>query len=131
MLDSLFVSLRVCVFFVFLVGCWPVIIIIITVIILRPQAHITVQSYYHCIHPAATGQSLHAQLAIMRMMLIVVIITIVRSHLGSSVRVGCEGRLLPNEVRGFTNRDVDCNMVSRVLFRGHLIPYFAEDWEGQ
>jgi hypothetical protein len=66
--------------------CWPVIIIIITVIILRPQAHITVHSYYHCIHPAATGQSLHAQLAIMRMMLIVVIITIVRSHLGSSVK---------------------------------------------
>ena len=107
MLACLFVSLRVCVFFVCLVVCWPVIIIIITVIILRPQAHITVQSYYHCIHPAATGQSLHAQLAIMRMMLIVVIITIVRSHLGSSVRVGCEGRLLTNDVRGFTNRDVD------------------------
>ena len=108
MIACLFVSLRVCVLFVCLVGCWPVIIIIImTVIILRPQAHITVQSYYHCIRPAATGQSLHAQLAIMRMMLIVVIITIVRSHLGSSVRVGCEGRLLPNEVRGFTNRDVD------------------------
>ena len=102
-----FVSLCVCVLFVWLVGCWPVIIIIMTVIILRPQAHMTVQSYYHCIRPAATGQSLHAQLAIMRMMLIVVIITIVRSHLGSSVRVGCEGRLLPNDVRGFTNRDVD------------------------
>ena len=79
----------------------------ITVIILRPQAHITVQSYYHCIHPAATGQSLHAQLAIMRMMLIVVIIIIVRSHLGSSVRVACEGRLLTNDVRGYTNRNVD------------------------
>ena len=89
------------------------------------------KSYYHCIHSAATGQSLHAQLEIMRMMLIVVIITIVRSHLGSSVRVACEGRLLTNDVRGFTNRDVDCNMVSRVLFRGHLIPYFADDWEGQ
>ena len=98
----------VCVLFVCLVGCWPVIIIIImTVIIFRPQAHITVQSYYHCIRPAVTGQSLHAQLAITRMMLIVVIITIVRSHLGSSVRVGCEGRLLPNDVRGFTHRDVE------------------------
>ena len=37
----------------------------------------------------------------------VVIIIIVRSHLGSSVRVACEGRLLTNDVRGFTNRDVD------------------------
>ena len=102
-----FVSVCVCVLFVWIVGCWPVIIIIMTVIIFRPQAHITVQSDYHCIRPAVTSDSLHAQLAIMRMMLIVVIITMVRSHLGSSVRVGCEGRLLPNEVRGFTNRDVD------------------------
>ena len=102
-----FVSLRVCVLFVWLVGCWPVIIITMTVIILRPQAHITVQSDYHCIRPSVTSDSVHAQLAIMRMMLIVVIITIVRSHLGSSVRVGCEGRLLPNDVRGFTNRDVE------------------------
>ena len=37
----------------------------------------------------------------------IVIIIIVRSHLGSSVRVACEGRLLTNDVRGFTNRDVD------------------------
>jgi len=43
----------------------------------------------------------------MMMMLIVVIIIIVRSHLGSSVRVACEGRLFTNDVRGFTNRDVD------------------------
>ena len=41
----------------------------------------------------------------------VVIIIIIRSHLGSSVRVVCEGRLLTNDVLGFTNRDVDCNMV--------------------
>ena len=102
-----------------------------TVIILRPQAHITVQSYYHCIYLAATGQYLHLQITIIMMMLIVVIMIIVRSHLASSVRAACEGRLLTNDVCGFTNRDVDCNMVSRVLFRGHLIPYFAEDWEGQ
>ena len=107
MLACLFVSLRVCVFFVCLVGCWPVIIIIITAIILRPQAHITVQSYYHCIHPAATGLYLHLQITIIMMMLIVVIIIIVRSHLRSSVRVACEGRLLTNDVRGYTNRNVD------------------------
>jgi len=53
----------------------------------------------------------------MMMMLIVVIIIIVRSHLGSSVKDACEGRLL--------------TMVSCVLFRGHFIPYFSEDWEGQ
>ena len=29
------------------------------------------------------------------------------SHLGSSVRVACEGRLLTNDVRGYTNRNVD------------------------
>ena len=104
MLACLFVSLRVCVLFVCLCGCWPA---IITVFISRPQAHITVQSYYHCIHPAATGQYLHLQITIIMMMLIVVIIIIVRSHLGSSVRVACEGRLLTNDVRGFTNRDVD------------------------
>jgi hypothetical protein len=40
-------------------------------------------------------------------MLIVVIIIIVRSHLASSVRVACEGRLLTNDVRGYTNRNVD------------------------
>ena len=34
----------------------------------------------------------------MMMMLIVVIIIIVRSHLASSVRVACEGRLLTNDV---------------------------------
>ena len=107
MLVCLFVSLRVCVLFVCLVGCWPVIIIIITVIILRPQAHITVQSYYHCIHPAATGQYLHLQITIIMMMLIVVIVIIVRSPLRSSVRVACEGRLLTNDVRGYTNRNVD------------------------
>ena len=77
------------------------------IMILRPQAHITVQSYYRCIHPAATGQYLHLQIAIMMMMLIVVIIIIVRSHLGSSGRVACEGRLLTNDVRGSTNRNVD------------------------
>ena len=101
------VSVCVCVLFAWIVGCRPVIIITMTVIILQPQAHITVQSDYHCIRPSVTSDSVHAQLAIMRMMLIVVIITIVRSHLGSSVRVGCEGRLLPNDVRGFTNRDVE------------------------
>ena len=107
MLACLFVSLCVCVLFVCLVGCWPVIIIIITVIILRPQAHITVQSYYHCIHLAATGQYLHLQITIIMMMLIVAIMIIVRSHLASSVRVACEGRLLTNDVRGYTNRNVD------------------------
>ena len=67
----------------------------------------------------------------MMMMLIVVIIIIVRSHLASSVRVACEGRLLTNDVRGSTNRNVDRNIASCVLFRGNLIPYFADDWEGQ
>ena len=104
MLACLFVSLRVCVLFVCLVGCWPA---IITVFISRPQAHITVQSYYHCIHPAATGQYLHLQITIIMMMLIVAIMIIVRSHLASSVRVACEGRLLTNDVRGYTNRNVD------------------------
>ena len=104
MLACLFVSLRVCVLFVCLVGCWPA---IITVFISRPQAHITVQSYYHCIHLAATGQYLHLQITIIMMMLIVAIMIIVRSHLASSVRVACEGRLLTNDVRGYTNRNVD------------------------
>ena len=104
MLACLFISLRVCVLFVCLVGCWPA---IITVFISRPQAHITVQSYYHCIHPAATGQYLHLQITIIMMMLIVAIMIIVRSHLASSVRAACEGRLLTNDVRGYTNRNVD------------------------
>ena len=104
MLACLFVSLRVCVLFVCLCGCWPA---IITVFISRPQAHITVQSYYHCIHLAATGQYLHLQITIIMMMLIVVIMIIVRSHLASSVRAACEGRLLTNDVRGYTNRNVD------------------------
>ena len=60
--------------------------------------------------------------AVVIVIVIIIMIIIVRRHLGSSVRVACEGRLLTNDVRGFTNRDVDCNMVSRVLFRGHLIP---------
>jgi hypothetical protein len=59
---------------------------VVAIMTLRPQAHITAQSHYHCIHPAATGQYLHWQIAIM-MKLIVVISIIVRSHLGSSVRV--------------------------------------------
>ena len=104
MLACLFVSFRVCVLCVCLFGCWPA---IITVFISRPQAHITVQSYYHCIHPAATGQYLHLQITIIMMMLIVVIMIIVRSHLASSVRAACEGRLLTNDVRGYTNRNVD------------------------
>ena len=63
------------------------------------------QEHHH--HLAATGEYLHLQITIIMMILIVVIIIIVRSHLGSSVRVACEGRLLTNDVRGFTNRDVD------------------------
>ena len=39
--------------------------------------------------------------------IIIISIIIVRSHLGSSVRVACEGRLLTNDVRGYTNRNVD------------------------
>ena len=92
------------------------------------------QSWYRCIHPAATGQYLHLQIAIIIIIIIIIsiiIIIIVRSHLGSSVRAACEGRLLPNDVRGFTNRNVDCNTASRALFHGHLSIYFAEDGEGQ
>ena len=45
----------------------------------------TVQSFYHCIHIAATGQYVHLQIAIMMMMsIVVIIIIIVRTHLGSS-----------------------------------------------
>ena len=63
--------------------------------------------HHHRHHPAATGQYLHLQITIIMMMLIVVIMIIVRSHLASSVRAACEGRLLTNDVRGYTNRNVD------------------------
>jgi hypothetical protein len=39
--------------------------------------------------------------------MLIVVIIIVRTNLGSSFRVACEGRLLTNDVRGSTNRNVD------------------------
>ena len=37
----------------------------------------------------------------------------------------CEGRLFTNDVRGSRHRNIDSNIVSHILFRRHLIPYWG------